>query len=69
MREPFASRHSSANLVAGILGEGKRLQLESMMPENGIIFSEGIEADGIDFNSGSIATVRVAQQTAHLVVG
>jgi hypothetical protein len=26
-------------------------------------------SDGIDFNSGSIATIRVAQQRAHLVVG
>lgn len=69
VREPFASRHSSANLVAGILDEGKRLQLESMMPENGIIFSDGIESDGIDFNSGSIVTVRVAQQKARLVIG
>lgn len=68
VREPFASRSSSANLVAGVLDENKRLQLESMMSDNGIIFSDGIEADGIDFNSGSIATVRVAQQRAHLVV-
>jgi NAD kinase len=69
VREPFASRRSSANLVAGILDEDKRLQLESLMSENGIIFSDGIEADGIDFNSGSIATVRVAQQRARLVIG
>ncbi len=68
VREPFESRHSRASLVAGILDENKRLQLESMMPENGVIFSDGIEADGIDFNSGSIATVRVAQQRARLVV-
>ena len=68
---PRAVRQSvalSANLVAGVLDENKRLQLESMMSDNGIIFSDGIEADGIDFNSGSIATVRVAQQRAHLVV-
>lgn len=69
VREPFASRQSSATLVAGILEEGKRLQLESMMPEKGIIFSDGIESDGIDFNSGSIASVRVAEQKARLVTG
>ena len=69
VREPFASRYSQANMIAGMLEEDKRLQLESMMPENGIIFSDGIESDGIDFNSGSIATVRVAQQRARLVVG
>ncbi len=69
VREPFASRHSSTNLVAGILNEGKQLQFESMMPEKGIIFSDGIESDGIDFNSGTIATVRVANQRASLVTG
>ena len=69
VREPFASRYSRADMVAGILEEDKRLQLESMMPANGVIFSDGIESDGIDFNSGSIATVQVSQQRAQLVVG
>jgi hypothetical protein len=69
VREPFTSRYSRADMIAGILEEEHRLQLESMMPENGIIFSDGIESDGLDFNSGSIATVRVAQRRARLVVG
>ncbi|MDX1925632.1 MAG: hypothetical protein SFV81_03890, partial [Pirellulaceae bacterium] len=69
VREPFSSRYSRATMIAGMLNEDKRLQVESTMSENGIIFSDGIESDGIDFNSGSIATVRVAQQRARLVVG
>ncbi len=69
VREPFASRHSQANLVAGKLEDGQELHLESLMPEKGVIFSDGIEADGIDFNSGTIASVRVAEQRARLVVG
>ncbi len=68
VREPYASRHSKANLVAGFIDEHCRLQLESMMSGNGVIFSDGIEADGIDFNSGSIATVRIAEQRARLVI-
>lgn len=69
VREPFSSRYSRANMIAGMIDEDNRLQVESTMSENGIIFSDGIESDGIDFNSGSIATVRVAQQRARLVVG
>jgi NAD kinase len=68
VREPFISRQSQAHLVAGLLGEGDELKIESMMPERGIIFSDGIESDGIQFNSGSIASIRVAEQCARLVV-
>jgi len=68
VREPFVSRHSQANLVAGIVEPQQALELESLMPSGGVIFSDGIEADYLQFNSGSIATVRAAEETAQLVV-
>lgn len=34
-----------------------------------LIFSDGIEADFLPFNSGTIARVKVSQQRANLVVG
>jgi hypothetical protein len=37
------------------------------MPMHGVIFSDGIESDFLNFNSGSIATIGVAQETAILV--
>ncbi len=38
------------------------------MPENGIIFSDGIEADFLQFTSGTLATVSVAPKKGHLVL-
>lgn len=68
VREPFVSRHSHANIVAGMLEAGQELVLESLMPSAGAIFSDGMEADFLQFNSGAIATVRAADQRARLVV-
>jgi NAD kinase len=68
VREPFISRHSQAGIVAGMLEAGEELVLESLMPSGGAIFSDGMEADFLQFNSGSIVRVRAAEQRAHLVV-
>jgi hypothetical protein len=38
------------------------------MPSNGLIFSDGIETDFLNFNSGAIATIGVAPEKANLVV-
>ena len=69
VREPFVSRHSQAGIVAGLLQCGEELTLESLMPSGGIIFSDGMEADFLQFNSGAIARIRAAEQKAQLVVG
>jgi NAD kinase len=69
VREPFASRHSQAALVAGMLQSGEELVLESLMPSAGVIFSDGMESDFLQFNSGALARVRAAEQRARLVVG
>jgi NAD kinase len=69
VREPFVSRHSQANIIAGILPAEQSLELDSLMPSGGVIFSDGMEADYLQFNSGSTVTVRAADETAQLVVG
>jgi len=69
VREPFVSRHSKASIVAGIVEQQQVLELESMMPSGGVIFSDGIEADFLQFNSGSSVIVKAASETAQLVVG
>jgi NAD kinase len=68
VREPFLSRHSQAGIVAGMLEAGDELVIESLMPSGGAIFSDGMEADYLQFNSGAVAHVRAAEQRAHLVV-
>jgi hypothetical protein len=68
VREPFVSRHSQASIVVGMLEPGQELTLESLMPSGGAAFSDGMESDFLQFNSGAIATVRAAEQRAKLVV-
>jgi hypothetical protein len=68
VREPFVSKRSQAGLVAGWLEEGSELVLESLMPDGGVIFSDGIESDFLPFTSGTIARIRVSPQRANLVV-
>lgn len=68
VREPFPSKVTSCGLVFGKVTRSKPLVLTSMMPENGVIFSDGIEQDFIEFNSGSIATIQVAEKNANIVV-
>lgn len=68
VREPFVSRHSQAHIVAGMIERNEILVLESLMPAGGVIFSDGIESDFLQFNSGSTATVRASDQKAHLVM-
>jgi NAD kinase len=68
VREPFPSKTSQANLVFGRLAQGELLRLRSLMPENGVIFSDGIEADRLDFNSGAQAEIALAERQGRLVV-
>jgi hypothetical protein len=68
VREPFASRTTGTRMVAGVVSESMVLRLESLMPEQGVIFSDGIENDFLEFNSGAIAEISVAPQKSRLVV-
>jgi hypothetical protein len=68
VREPFPSKTSQAHLAFGEIRGGKTLTLRSLMPENGVIFSDGIEADFLQFNSGTQAIISVAGRRGRLVV-
>jgi len=69
VREPFASKQSQVSLVAGVLAPGQELTLASHMPTGGVIFSDGVEADALGFDSGATARIRAAAQRTRLVVG
>jgi hypothetical protein len=69
VREPFASKHSGAELVTGLLHEGAELVIGSQMPTGGVIFSDGVEADFLEFTSGTIARFATSRQRAYLVSG
>jgi NAD kinase len=68
VREPFPTRTTGASLVFGRVTPETSLILESQMAENGIIFSDGIEKDFLEFNSGTRATIGLAERKGVLVV-
>lgn len=67
VREPFHSKHSETNITAGIIQAQEKLILESFMPAHGVIFSDGMEADFINFNSGTRVEIGLAPHKATLV--
>lgn len=67
VREPFPSRHSQASIIHGRLEGAENLRVKSLMPESGVIFSDGIEADFLDFNSGALATIGIAPHQGKLI--
>ena len=67
VREPFQSKHSSISMTAGMIYPNNKIILESHMPFNGVIFSDGIESDFLQFNSGCIAEISIANEKANIV--
>ena len=68
VREPFPSRTTSADLVFGSISSGMPLRITSQMPEEGVIFSDGVENDYLEFNSGVEAVIGLAEKRGRLVV-
>ena len=68
VREPFASKRTQVETVTGIISANIKFVVQSFMPNNGIIFSDGIESDFLHFNSGAIATIGIAAEKANLVI-
>ena len=69
VREPFVSQTSAAGIVCGAITADTPLHLESTMPDGGVIFSDGIMADFLNFNAGATATIKLAERKTNLVVG
>ena len=67
VREPFPTRTTGTSLVFGRVTSDTPLILESQMAENGVIFSDGIENDFLEFNSGTQAVIGIAEKKGVLV--
>ncbi len=65
VREPFPSKTTGTEIVFGKISQ--QMQIISLMPENGVIFSDGMEADFLEFNSGAEVSVKIAEKTGNLV--
>lgn len=68
VREPFPSRTTGTSLVAGRIESAAPMVIASEMAEHGVIFSDGIEADFLEFNAGARATISIADRQGVLVI-
>ncbi|HET7375762.1 MAG TPA: sugar kinase [Anaerolineae bacterium] len=68
VREPFTSKTSQANMVFGKIAPAQKMILTSFMPDYGVIFSDGLEADYLNFNSGAVASIGLAERKANLII-
>jgi hypothetical protein len=67
VREPFPTRTTGASIAFGRVTPESPLIIESRMAENGVIFSDGIEKDFLEFNSGTRAVIGIAERKGALV--
>ena len=61
VREPFPSKTSTTRLIYGNVTARQPLKLRSRMPDHGVIFSDGMEADFLRFTAGMEATISIAE--------
>lgn len=67
VREPWPSKNSGAAITFGTITAENPLIIISQMPENGVIFSDGMEQDFLQFNSGTEATIALSPNKGLLV--
>ncbi len=67
VREPFPSKVTGTQYISGLIDSHSPLEVSSHMPEGGVIFSDGVENDYLDFLSGSTVKISLAEKNLHLV--
>lgn len=68
VREPYPSRFTQAEMVYGEVTPDDSLTFVSNMAEGGVIFSDGILDDTIEFSAGMEVRVGIADRVGCLVV-
>ena len=68
VREPFPSKTTGTEIIHGVIEAAVPFEVVSLMPQNGVIFSDGIEEDRLEFNSGATARIGLSDRTLRLVV-
>jgi len=67
VREPYASPVSGAGIVFGEVHDDSPLRIVSGMSDRGVIFSDGMEGDYLEFSSGMTASIGIAGHKAKLL--
>jgi len=65
VREAFESRTTGVELVKGYIRE--RIEITSQMPQDGIIFADGMIDSGIEFQAGRKVTIKKSDKTFNLI--
>lgn len=68
VREPFPSNTTDATVVFGTISKEDPFRVLSKMSEKGVIFSDGMEEDAIEFNSGVEVNIGIAKTKGCLVM-
>ncbi len=68
VREPFPSVSSKTELVYGKILKAGEFSVESKMGENGLIFSDGVQNDKLNFNYSIRAKFGIAKEKGRLGV-
>ena len=67
VREPFPTNTTGTSIVFGTIEDGEPFRVLSKMSEKGVIFSDGMEADAIEFNAGIEVSIGIADTQRCLV--
>jgi len=67
VREPYPFGDAGVTMTFGKIDKRHTLTIESGMPTNGVIFSDGIENDYLEFNSGMKASISLASQKGRMI--
>jgi len=67
VREPYPSNTTKLSLVYGKLRRNAPFTVLSKMAEKGVIFSDGLEDDYIEFNAGTSVKIGIADRKGRLV--
>lgn len=68
VREPFPSQTTGVEIVFGKVDNQRPLTVASRMPSNGVIFSDGMVEDIVEFNSGASVQIACSARKGILVV-
>lgn len=68
VREPYPSRSTQTDIVYGKIEKTDTFRIVSKMAVNGVVFSDGMENDAIEFNAGSEIEIGIADKKGNLVV-
>ncbi|MEI9962010.1 MAG: hypothetical protein WDM76_13010 [Limisphaerales bacterium] len=64
----LSKQNHGTNIVFGKVTGREPLTIISQMPEHGVIFSDGLEQDFLEFRSGTRAIITIAEKRGCLVV-